>query len=60
MSFADELGGTAKIAREKIFTQTIEKFMEECRASAAHGVPSSCQVGFAKPKCFDQQFPAVK
>ena len=53
MSFA-ELGRTAKVAHEKFVAETITRFMKECRAVAAQGC-FSCEVGFEKPKCLDDQ-----
>jgi hypothetical protein len=59
MNFAQHLGRVSKSAQEKFIQETIEKFKTECQVNASQGL-CSCQVDFAKPKCFDEHFPAVK
>ena len=59
MNFAQHLGRVSKSVQEKFIQETIEKFKTECQVNASQGL-CSCQVDFAKPKCFDEHFPAVK
>lgn len=58
MNFAQHLGRVSKSAQEKFIQETIEKFKTQCQVNASQGL-CSCELGFHKPTCFDEQFPAM-